>query len=77
MNPLSCRYEIRVEEPLERWWTGWFSDMEIIPAEDLPCKGTILRGSLPDQAALFGLLGRVRDLNLTLVEVRRIDKRDG
>ncbi len=72
MSPRACRYEIRVEETLESWRTGWFSDMEIIPPEEHPGKGTILRGSLPDQAALFGLLGRVRDLNLTLVEVRRL-----
>ncbi len=74
MRPLACRYEIRVEETLESWWTGWFSDMEIIPAENETCTGTILRGSLPDQAALFGLLGRIRDLNLTLVEVKRVDE---
>ncbi len=73
MSPRACRYEIRVEENLESWWSGWFSDMEIIPAEERSNKGTILRGSLPDQAALFGLLGRLRDLNLTLVEVRRIE----
>jgi hypothetical protein len=47
--------------------------MEIVPADERAGPGTLLRGNLPDQAALFGLLGRVRDLNLTLVEVRRIE----
>jgi hypothetical protein len=65
-------YEIRVEETLESRWEQWFSDMEIAPVPEPAGSGTLLRGNLPDQAALFGLLGRVRDLNLTLIEVRRI-----
>jgi len=75
MNPLSCTYEIRVGEVLESWWSQWFSDMEIIPGCDLEKPSTVLRGSLPDQAALFGLLSRVRDLNLTLLEVKRIEEK--
>jgi hypothetical protein len=75
----SCKYEIRVAEILEPWWSRWLFDMEITPLNDQDgqsCvgRGTALRGRLPDQAALFGLLSRLRDLNLTLLEVRRVDE---
>jgi hypothetical protein len=68
----ACWYEIRVEEALGAGWSEWFSEMEIVPVEDKSGPGTLLRGNLADQAALFGVLGRVRNLNLTLVEVRRV-----
>jgi hypothetical protein len=77
MTPPACKYEIWVAERLESWWSQWFSEMEITPADEQTGSGAVLRGSLPDQAALFGLLGRVRDLNLTLLEVRRIDEKAG
>lgn len=70
MSRAGC-YEIRVEETLEPRWAQWFAEMEIQTPED--GSGTLLRGRLPDQAALYGLIGRLRNLNLTLVEVRRID----
>jgi hypothetical protein len=47
--------------------------MEMLTPAETGNKGTILRGRLPDQAALFGVLAKVRDLNLTLIEVRRED----
>ena len=67
-------YEIAVAERLESWWSAWFADMALTPARGSDGSGTILHGRLPDQAALFGLLGRMRDLNLTLLEVRRLDR---
>lgn len=66
-------YEIRLAEPLENRWRKGFLDLDILPVDGPSGPGTLLRGSLPDQAALFGLLARLRDLNLTLLEVRRID----
>ncbi len=71
MSP--CRYEIRVAEPLEERWLPWFLDLEIVPAQEQAGPGTLLRGTLPDQTALVGLLARIRDLTLTLLEVRRIE----
>ncbi|MDD5371259.1 MAG: hypothetical protein PHQ40_19425 [Anaerolineaceae bacterium] len=47
--------------------------MEIVPTDEQSGAGTLLRGSLPDQTALFGLLGRVRNLNPALVAERRIE----
>jgi hypothetical protein len=63
-------YEIRVEETLDRCWAQWFEGMQILPANVET--GTLLRGTLADQAALYGLIGRLRDLNLTLLEVHRM-----
>lgn len=65
------RYEIRVREQLERRWSGWFEDLEL--ASD-GLKGTILVGTLPDQAALHGVLARIRDLNLTLLSVKSAEE---
>jgi hypothetical protein len=66
-------YEIRVSEPLDERWAQWFEGMEILTENDENLGGgTLLRGCLPDQAALFGILGQIRDLNLTLIEVRRM-----
>jgi hypothetical protein len=73
----SIWFEIRIAEPLDSCWKHWFQELEIVTAEEQPGMGTLLRGRLPDQAALFGLLGRVRDLNLTLMEVRRIEEKSG
>jgi hypothetical protein len=74
MKPLSCWYEIQVKESLEERWSHWFSDMEIIPVSAGEPHGTIIRGELPDQAALYGLIGRIRDLNLTLIDIKRMNK---
>ena len=69
---LSCAgdiYEIQVEAPLESHWSTWFEDWSLIPQED---GTTIMIGLAPDQAALHGLLMKVRDLNLPLISVCRI-----
>lgn len=67
-------YEIRIVEPLEDRWRQWFLDLDLVPVPDFAGPGTLLRGRLRDQAALFGALARVRDLNLTLLEVRLIEE---
>jgi hypothetical protein len=68
------RYEIRVAGQLDPVWAGWFEGMNLA---NLPAEGVVLIwGPVPDQSALHGLLARVRDLNLTLVSVRRIDPED-
>ncbi len=73
MNWPAC-YEVRIAEPLEDCWQQWFLDMELIP-ETVPSGSvTLLRGYLRDQSELFGVLARVRNLNLTLLEVRRIEE---
>lgn len=65
-------YEIRVAEPLACDGQQFFLDFDLQCEQDPSGKGTLLRGSLRDPPALFGLLARIRDLNLTLLEVRRV-----
>ena len=58
--------EIKIRGQLGQYWSEWFSGLKLTYLEEDVC---LLSGSLPDQAALHGLLERIRDLNLTLVSV--------
>jgi hypothetical protein len=66
-NP-TC-YEIRVQGHLPELWTDWFENLTI---ENQPDGEAVLSGPVPDQAALHGVLNRVRDLGLVLVSVRQL-----
>jgi hypothetical protein len=61
-------YEIRVEGHLAEQWSAWFDGLAI---HNEPNGETTLTGLLPDQAALFGVLARIHNLNMTLVSVCR------
>lgn len=68
-------YQIRVEGRLDEGWTVWFEGMEVAvdtPEKDDGPTTTTVAGPILDQAALYGLLSRVRDLGLSLVSVNRI-----
>jgi hypothetical protein len=64
------RYVIRIKEHLDPHWSEWFEGLTLTHTES---GETILSGPIVDQAALHGLLVRVRDLNLTLISVIRIE----
>ena len=59
-------YEIRIRGHLDSCWSDWFAGLKLAHLEG---NETLLSVPLPDQAALHGLLERVRDLNLTLISV--------
>jgi hypothetical protein len=61
-------YEIRLKGHLEPRWADWFDGLTLTQESD---GTTVLRGSVVDQAALHGLLGKVRDLGLPLIAVNR------
>jgi hypothetical protein len=66
---VSCNYRIVIRGHVDASWSSWFGDVRIdYDAQD----NTVLTGPLPDQPALFGILDRIRDLNLTLISVNRI-----
>jgi hypothetical protein len=59
-------YEIRLKGQLDSQWTNWFDGLSITLEDN---GDTLLSGPLKDQAALHGLLKKVRDLGMILVSV--------
>jgi len=66
----SLIYQIRIKGHLDRKWTDWFSGLSITSLNN---GETLLTGPVLDQAALHGLLRKVRDVSLPLVAVIRIE----
>jgi hypothetical protein len=64
-------YEIRVKGVLDSRWSAWFEGLRV--SGDEHGQTTTITGPVSDQAALHGLLAKVRDLGLPLLEVRRLD----
>ena len=64
------RYEIRVKGHLDTRWAAWFDGLAITPGGD---GTTIIHGPVADQAALHGVLQKIRDLGLPLISVNHLD----
>jgi hypothetical protein len=62
-------YQIRIKGHLGRQWTDWFEGLAITLEEN---GDTLLTGPVVDQAALHGLLKKVRDLGTPLISVNRV-----
>jgi hypothetical protein len=58
--------EIRVKGQIDQHWSDWFDDLTVTHTDQ---NETVLTGPIPDQAALHGLLARLRDLGLPIVSV--------
>jgi len=68
--PRPLVYQIRLKGHLGQQWSGWFDSMTIVLEEN---GETVLTGPVTDQAALHGLLRKVRDLGMTLLSITRLD----
>jgi len=64
-------YQIRIEGHLGRQWTDWFDGLGITLEDN---GDTLLTGPVVDQAALYGLLKKVRDLGMPLVSVNQVER---
>jgi len=64
-------YQIRIQGYLRPQWTGWFEGLTITLEEN---GDTLLTGTVIDQAALHGLLKKVRDLGMPLLSVNSVTR---
>lgn len=62
-------YQIRLKSHLDRQWTDWFAGLTVTLEDN---GDMLLTGPVADQAALHGLLKKVRDLGLTLISVNQV-----
>lgn len=69
MHSKSQAYQIRIEGYVNLDWSASFEEMDVQHTED---GHTVLTGVLADETALHGVLMRIRDLGLSLLEVKRI-----
>lgn len=65
-SPQSTIYKIRIKGHLDSQWTDWFEGLTITLQDN---GETLLTGPVIDQAALHGLLKKIRDLGLTLISI--------
>jgi hypothetical protein len=65
-----ARYEIRIQGVLDARWSAWFEGLRVTSDQ---AGQTTIAGPVADQAALHGLLAKIRDLGLPLLSVRRLD----
>ena len=64
------RYAIRIKGHLDQRWAEWFEGLTLTPE---PAGTTLLEGPLADQAALHGVLTKLRDLGLPIVSIQSLD----
>ena len=67
------RVEIRVQGRISERWSEWFDGLTVAHTEQ---DETVLTGPILDQAALYGLLAKLRELGLPLVSVKSVEQDD-
>ena len=71
------QYEFRVQGVLDDCWADWFDGMTIQHQQRTGTHSeTILTGSVVDQVALHGILAKIRDLNLKLISLHKLEDND-
>lgn len=68
----SAIYKIQVRGHLDSRWSDWFGGFEMMTCGE----STILTGSVPDQAALHGMLSKIVELGLTIICVKHLNHKD-
>jgi hypothetical protein len=66
-------YQLRIAGHLDQHWSAWLGNLDLAHEED---GTTSLTGPITDQAELHGLLTKIRDLGVTLISLRVVDRRD-
>lgn len=69
-NSFPAIYEIKIKGHLNHRWDEWFYDLAITHDSD---GTTTLCGPLPDQTVLHSILERIRDMNLQLISVNKVE----
>jgi len=62
--------EIRVKGQIDRKWSDWFDSLSITYTQE---GDTVLKGTITDQAAMYGILSKLRDLGMQLISVVPIE----
>jgi len=74
--PAETVYELRISGRLGNSIRTWFEDMAVTVDESSSPVQTIIKGPIRDEAALYGLISRIRDLGLTLLSVNRVHREE-
>lgn len=70
--PTETVYELRVNGRLGHSTLTWFADMDVTVDKSSSPVQTVIQGPMRDQAALYGLISRIRDLGLILLSVNQV-----
>lgn len=68
-NKMKGTIKIKIKGHLDSSWKEWFDGLDIITQGDY----TILRGEARDEAFIYGILNKIRDLNLKLISVEKTE----
>lgn len=69
-------YELRVRKRIGSQSADWFEGLEVVADETVEPVQTLIKGYMEDQAALYGLISRIRNLGLDLVSVNQIEPKE-
>jgi hypothetical protein len=74
--PAETVYELRISGHLRQPTLAWFEDFNVTVDKTSSPPQTVISGPMRDQAALYGLISRIRDLGLTLLSVKRLEQKE-